>query len=60
MKTVIVVVDSDGESHIDLQGFHGQGCGKVLRDFAGEDTAKIERSKREYFEAVRETEKSRS
>ena len=34
-KTITVVIDQNGDSSLDLEGFAGQGCDKVLKDFQG-------------------------
>jgi hypothetical protein len=47
-KTVIVTIDENGDSTIDLNGFAGKGCDRVLGEFAGRDSMKIERTKPEY------------
>jgi hypothetical protein len=48
-KTISVVIDENGNSSVDLDGFAGQGCEKALKDFQGKDTARVERRKPEYF-----------
>ncbi len=48
-KTVTVVIDENGDSSIDLDGFGGQGCEKVLNDFRGQDRTKVERRKPTYY-----------
>lgn len=58
-KTVEVSIDSEGEVTIDLHGFHGQGCGKVFQDFAGDDKAKVTREKTEFRERVTEAERQK-
>ena len=32
-KTVIIEIDEQGNSTIDLDGFHGKGCADVAKDF---------------------------
>jgi hypothetical protein len=44
-KTITVVIDQNGDSSVDLEGFAGQGCEKTLKDFQGEDRVKRERRK---------------
>ncbi len=44
-KTIIVVIDEAGNSSVDLDGFAGQGCESVLKDFQGGDRAKVKRKK---------------
>ena len=48
-KTITVVIDENGNSSVDLGGFAGQGCEKVLKDFQGGDRAKVERKKAAYY-----------
>lgn len=48
-KTITVVIDENGNSSIDLDGFAGQGCEKVLKDFQGGDRAKVERKKAAFY-----------
>jgi hypothetical protein len=47
-KTVTVIIDENGNSSVDLDGFAGQGCEKVLKDFQGKDSARLERRKAAY------------
>jgi hypothetical protein len=56
MKEISITVDEEGESEIDLKNFHGQGCERVLADFAGGDKTKTIRNKPEYLEVVRQKE----
>jgi hypothetical protein len=53
-KTVIVTIDENGDSTIDLNGFAGKGCDRVLAEFAGRDRVKIERNKPEYHTEAKE------
>ena len=48
-KTITVLIDEIGNSSIDLDGFTGHGCEKVLKDFQGKDRAKMERRKATYY-----------
>ncbi len=48
-KTITVLIDEAGNSTVDLEGFAGQGCEKVLKDFQGDDHAGIRRKKASYF-----------
>jgi hypothetical protein len=55
-KTITVVIDQNGNSSVDLEGFAGQGCGfagqgcdKVLKDFQGDDRAKAQRKKAAFY-----------
>jgi len=51
MKTVTVLISPDGEVSLDLAGFHGQGCAKVMKDFTdGAGQIKREVKKREFAE----------
>jgi hypothetical protein len=48
-KTITVVIDEAGNSSVDLDGFAGQGCEKVLKDFQGDDRAKVRRKKPVFY-----------
>lgn len=48
-KTMTITIDEQGNSTLDLNGFAGQGCGKVFDDFRGSDTVKLERKKPAYY-----------
>jgi len=48
-KTVTVIIDENGNSSVDLDGFAGRGCEKVLKDFQGKDSARVERRKAAYY-----------
>jgi hypothetical protein len=48
-KTITIIIDAQGKSTLDLEGFAGQGCEKVFDDFRGGDTVKVERKKPAYF-----------
>jgi hypothetical protein len=48
-KTITVVIDESGNSTVDLDGFEGQGCEKALKDFQGDDDARLRRKKAAYF-----------
>ena len=48
-KTITVVIDENGNSSVDLEGFGGQGCEKALKDFQGKDSARVERRKPTYY-----------
>jgi hypothetical protein len=60
MKKITIEITPDGESSIDLEGFHGKGCADVLKDFAGEDACKHVRSKREFHESEPQKERAKS
>lgn len=48
-KTITVLIDEAGNSSVDLEGFAGHGCEKVLKDFQGDDAAKTQRKKLVYY-----------
>lgn len=48
-KMITVVIDENGNSSVDLDGFAGQGCDKVLKDFKGTDRTKIEKKKAAFY-----------
>jgi hypothetical protein len=48
-KTITVVIDQNGNSSVDLEGFAGQGCDKVLKDFQGDDRARVQRKKAAFY-----------
>ena len=48
-KTITVVIDQNGDSSVDLEGFAGQGCDKALKDFQGDDRAKVQRKKAVFY-----------
>ncbi len=48
-KTITIEIDEQGNSSIDLDGFQGQGCGEVGKDFQGSDAVKQTRNKREFY-----------
>ena len=48
-KTITVVIDQNGNSSVDLEGFAGQGCDKVLKDFQGGDRARVQRKKAVFY-----------
>lgn len=50
-KTITVEIDEQGNSSIDLNGFHGKGCGKVADALRGKDTLVVDRKKREFHVA---------
>jgi hypothetical protein len=58
-KTVEITIDESGEVAIDLRGFHGQGCAKVLHDFAGDDKPKTVTTKPEFRERATEAERQK-
>jgi len=48
-KTITVVIDETGNSSVDLEGFAGRGCEEVLKDFQGDDRAKVQRKKPVFY-----------
>ena len=48
-KLITVEIDEAGNSTIDLEGFHGQGCGDVSKDFRGDDSVTKSTKKREFY-----------
>ncbi len=51
-KTITVVIDEQGNSSIDLEGFQGRGCADIAKDFQGSDAVKSARNKREFYAEV--------
>ena len=47
-KLITIEIDEQGNSWIDLEGFQGQGCGDVAKDFRGGDAVTRSTKKREY------------
>ena len=47
-KTITVEIDEQGNSSIDLNGFHGKGCGDVADALRGKDKLVVDRKKSEY------------
>jgi hypothetical protein len=52
MKQINVTIGADGEVSIDLSGYKGKGCDKVLSDFLGDDKPTRVETKREYHQAA--------
>ena len=48
-KLITIEIDEQGNSSVDLDGFHGQGCGDVAKDFRGEDSVSLSSKKREFY-----------
>ena len=48
-KLITIEIDENGNSSIDLQGFQGQGCGDVAKDFRGGDSVTQSNKKREFY-----------
>ena len=52
-KTVVIEIDEQGNSSLDLEGFRGSGCSEAAKEFQGSDVVKTARNKREFYvEAV--------
>jgi hypothetical protein len=49
-KTITVVIDENGNSTIDLTGFHDNSCAKVAEDFRGGDRVTKEHRKASYHQ----------
>ena len=58
-KTIKIEIDADGEFTVDLSGFKGQGCGKVMEDFGGPEKPTVERLKPEFRQQERAQEVNR-
>lgn len=50
-KKILVTISEDGTSSIDLEGFKGQGCQKVIDDFMAGDKPSLVRAKPEYYQS---------
>ena len=48
-KLITVEIDENGNSSIDIEGFQGQGCGDVAKDFRGGDSDTQSNKKREFY-----------
>jgi len=48
-KTVTIIIDENGNSEVDLEGFAGNGCSKVFEDFRGGDKIKTEAKKTSFY-----------
>ena len=48
-KTITIIIDENGNSTIDLDGFADNSCGKVFEDFRGGDKVKTEQRKKTSF-----------
>ena len=48
-KLITVEIDENGNSYLDLEGFQGQGCGDVAKDFRGGDSVTQSNKKREFY-----------
>jgi hypothetical protein len=52
-KTVVIEIDEQGNTTMDLAGFQGKGCGDVAKDFQSHDVVKTSRTKPGFY--VQET-----
>lgn len=58
MKKVTVIIDEAGETHVELEGFHGNGCEAVLKAFgAGADAKGPTHKKPEFYQRAKEVQK---
>ncbi len=48
-KTVVIEIDEQGNSTIDLNGFQGKGCADVAKAFQGDDLVKVSRTKADLY-----------
>lgn len=48
-KTVTILIDEEGNSEIDLEGFADNSCSKVFDEFRGRDKVKTERKKSAFY-----------
>jgi hypothetical protein len=48
-KTVVIEIDEQGNSSLDLTGFEGKGCALVAKDFQRGDSVTNTRHKREFY-----------
>ena len=49
VKTVVIEIDEQGNSTIDLDGFHGKGCADVAKYFHGGGVVKTSRTKPDFY-----------
>jgi hypothetical protein len=47
-KTITIEIDEAGNSSLDLNGFHGKGCGDVAKLLKGSDRVIRSEKKREF------------
>ena len=59
-KTVVIEIDEQGNSSMDLEGFQGSGCSAVAKDFQGSDAVQNVRNKREFYIQVAATRQQQS
>jgi hypothetical protein len=48
-KTVVIEIDEQGNSTIDLDGFQGKGCADVAKALQGQDVVKTSRTKADFY-----------
>lgn len=48
-KLITVEIDENGKSSIDLEGFQGNGCRDIAKDFRGGDSVTQSSKKREFY-----------
>ena len=48
-KLITIEIDENGNSSVNLEGFQGQGCGDVAKDFRGGDSVTQSSKKREFY-----------
>ena len=51
-KTIKIKISPTGVASVDLNGFHGEGCGDVVKSFGGDDACLHEETKAEFYESV--------
>lgn len=59
MKTIDITIDETGEVSVDISGFYGKGCGKVLQDFTEGEPVVRATTKPEFYQAEPAKEKQR-
>ena len=60
-KTVTIVIDENGNSSIDLEGFADNRCSRVFEDFRSGDKIRTERKKTSFYNpAPKEKQASKS
>lgn len=48
-RTVVIEIDEQGNSSVNLEGFRGKGCADVAKDFWGGDSVRTAQHKREFY-----------
>ena len=61
-KKIVIEIDEQGTCSMDLEGFQGNGCAEVAKNFQGSDVVKNVRNKQEFYtqETVGRTQQQRS